>query len=203
MTMSAEITAGFRQVAADQIAQDIDNNAKFAKVSSLAKVATSGSYNDLKDKPSGGSTSLSRLVSRNRETVLTAGTAFTVPTYTLGGKSLTVTYNGLMLALGTDYTEESATTIKFAFDLAVDDVIVATAYGATDSATRAMQVDTARSAVIAVGQSYQVPTYVLGTESLQVWLNGLKYTDFTEVDATHIAFDIDIPTDMQIIAVVG
>lgn len=151
----------------------------------------------------GGSTSLSRLVSRNRETVLTAGTAFTVPTYTPDGKSLTVTYNGLMLALGTDYTEESATTIKFAFDLAVDDVIVATAYGATDSATRAMQVDTARSAVIAVGQSYQVPTYVLGTESLQVWLNGLQYTDLTEVDTTHIAFDIDIPTDMQIIAVVG
>ena len=51
--MSAEISAGFRQVAADQIAQDIDNNAKFAKVSSLAKVATSGSYNDLTDKPSG------------------------------------------------------------------------------------------------------------------------------------------------------
>ena len=30
MTMSAEIAAGFRQVAADQIAQDIENAAKFA-----------------------------------------------------------------------------------------------------------------------------------------------------------------------------
>ncbi len=30
MTMSAEVAAGFRQVAADQIAQDIENNQKFA-----------------------------------------------------------------------------------------------------------------------------------------------------------------------------
>ncbi len=33
MTMDAEIAAAFRQVAADQIAQDIDNNAKFLKKS--------------------------------------------------------------------------------------------------------------------------------------------------------------------------
>lgn len=30
MTMSEEVAAGFRQVAADQIAQDIENNARFA-----------------------------------------------------------------------------------------------------------------------------------------------------------------------------
>lgn len=35
MTMSEEIAAGFRQVAADQIAQDIDNNAKFALKSEI------------------------------------------------------------------------------------------------------------------------------------------------------------------------
>lgn len=33
MTMDAEIAAAFRQVAADQIAQDIENNEKFVKKS--------------------------------------------------------------------------------------------------------------------------------------------------------------------------
>ena len=35
MTMSAEIAAGFRQVAADQIAQDIENASKFALKSEI------------------------------------------------------------------------------------------------------------------------------------------------------------------------
>lgn len=150
----------------------------------------------------GGST-IARLVSRNRESIVTAGTAFAVPTYTLGGNSLTVTYNGLMLALGKDYTEESTTSIKFAFDIAVDDVIVATAYGASDSATRAMQISVSRTETIATGASYQVPTYTLGNSSVQVWLDGLQYTDFAEVDTTHIAFDIDISPTTEIVVVVG
>lgn len=151
----------------------------------------------------GGSSTIARLVSRNREVVITAGTAFAVPTYTLGGNLLTVTYNGLMLALGKDYTEETTTSIKFAFDIAVDDVIVATAYGASATDTRAMQVSVSRTETIATGASYQVPTYSLGRHSVQVYLDGLQYTDFAEVDATHIAFDIDISPTMEIIVIVG
>lgn len=151
---------------------------------------------------SGGST-IARLVSRNREAVIPAGTAFAVPTYTLGGNSLTVNYNGLMLALGKDYIEESTTSVKFAFDIAVDDVIVATAYGASATDTRSMQVSASRTETIATGTSYQVPTYSLGRHSVQVYLDGLQYTDFTEVDTTHIAFDIDISPTTEIVVVVG
>lgn len=151
---------------------------------------------------SGGST-IARLVSRNREAVIPAGTAFAVPTYAIGGNSLTVNYNGLMLALGKDYTEETTTSIKFAFDIAVDDVIVATAYGASATDTRAMQVSISRTETIAVGASYQVPTYSLGSQTVQVYLDGLQYTDFTEVDATHIAFDIDISPTIEIVVIVG
>lgn len=151
----------------------------------------------------GGGSTIARLVSRNREAVIPAGTAFAVPTYAIGGNSLTVNYNGLMLALGKDYTEETTTSIKFAFDIAVDDVIVATAYGASTTDTRAMQVSISRTETIAVGASYQVPTYSLGSQAVQVYLDGLQYTDFTEVDATHIAFDIDISPTIEIVVIVG
>ncbi len=51
MTMSKEVADGFRQVAADQIAQDIEIASKYPKKTDLATVATSGSYNDLSSKP--------------------------------------------------------------------------------------------------------------------------------------------------------
>nr|DAQ77304.1 MAG TPA: hypothetical protein [Caudoviricetes sp.] len=123
MTMSAEISAGFRQVAADQIAQDIDNNAKFAKVSALAKVATSGSYNDLTDKPSGGTRKV--VTSNSREAVLTAGTAWTVPQHTVGGDELLVWIEGLLCTRGVEYTDASSTTITFTSDIPTDFSLVA------------------------------------------------------------------------------
>lgn len=123
MTMSAEISAGFRQVAADQIAQDIDNNAKFAKVSSLAKVATSGSYNDLTDKPSGVSRKV--VTSNSREAVLTAGTAWTVPQHTVDSNELAVYIEGLLCTRGVEYTDASATTITFTSDIPADFSLVA------------------------------------------------------------------------------
>lgn len=46
---------------------------------------------------------------------LSAGTAFTVPTYAVGSMKLLVFVNGLLCALGSDqqYVEASTTTIKF------------------------------------------------------------------------------------------
>lgn len=123
MTMSAEISAGFRQVAADQIAQDIDNNAKFAKVSSLAKVATSGSYNDLTDKPGGVSRKI--VTSNSREAVLTAGTAWTVPQHTVDSNELAVYIEGLLCTRGVEYTDASATTITFTSDIPAEFSLVA------------------------------------------------------------------------------
>jgi hypothetical protein len=52
MTMSKEISDGFRQVAADQISQDISIADTYVKKTSLATVATTGSYTDLSNLPS-------------------------------------------------------------------------------------------------------------------------------------------------------
>ena len=48
-----------------------------------------------------------------------------------------------------------------------------------------------------------MPTYSLGSQTIQVYLDGLQYIDFSEVDATHIAFDIDISPTTEIVVVVG
>lgn len=120
MTMSAEITAGFRQVAADQIAQDIDNNAKFAKVSSLAKVATSGSYNDLKDRPSGGG---STTIEAETHTITESATS--AQSYDIGTCAYVMVFVNSVLGVdGVTYGITSGTTLQFTDILPVGTEVV-------------------------------------------------------------------------------
>ena len=120
MTMSAEITAGFRQVAADQIAQDIDNNAKFAKVSSLAKVATSGSYNDLKDRPSGGGSTTIEAETHTITESATSAQSYDIRTCAY----VMVFVNSVLGVDGVTYGITSGTTLQFTDILPVGTEVV-------------------------------------------------------------------------------
>lgn len=153
---------------------------------------------------SGGTLSTRKTVTTSiRPAALTAGESYAVPTYTMGDGSLAVLWNGVTLAKGVDYEEKTSTTVAFTFPLAVDDVVTAVALGGEGGAGRAVQTDAGRSAVIKTGTAYTVPKHTVGAGELSVFLDGLQYTDFADLTATTISFDIDIPADMQIVVRVG
>lgn len=131
MTMSAEISAGFRQVAADQIAQDIDNNAKFAKVSALAKVATSGSYNDLTDKPSGAE---GTEISAETHTITEAATS--AQSYSIGNCAYVMVFVNSVLGVdGVTYGITGGTTLQFTDVLPVGSEVVIVKFKTAGSVT--------------------------------------------------------------------
>lgn len=68
----------------------------------------------------------SKLVSPSRSSVLTAGTAFTVPEYEMGSGRLHVYLDGILCLEGTanQYTEVTTTTIKFNDNIPSDMEIV-------------------------------------------------------------------------------
>lgn len=142
MTMSAEISAGFRQVAADQIAQDIDNNAKFAKVSSLAKVATSGSYNDLTDKPSGAE---GTEISAETHTITEAATS--AQSYSIGNCAYVMVFVNSVLGVdGVTYGITGGTTLQFTDVIPVGSEIVIVKFKTAGSVTPTYAIDSALSA---------------------------------------------------------
>ena len=131
MTMSAEISAGFRQVAADQIAQDIDNNAKFAKVSSLAKVATSGSYNDLTDKPSGAE---GTEIIAETHTITEAATS--AQSYSIGNCAYVMVFVNSVLGVdGVTYGITGGTTLQFTDVIPVGSEVVIVKFKTAGSVT--------------------------------------------------------------------
>ncbi len=69
--------------------------------------------------------------------------------------------------------------------------------GAT--ATRTVQIDNSRSAVLTAGTAYAVPSHTTGR--LTVYLDGCLYTGFTDASATTITFSDDIPAWMQIVVI--
>ena len=150
---------------------------------------------------SGGGGSVSRKVftSSNRSSVLSAGTAFEVPTYTKGDNSLSLEWNGLHLVKDVDYTEATTTTVTFAFALAKDDVVRAVVIGGSGVGSITVAVDESRDAVLAAGTAYAVASHPLAENRVSVFLNGVAYTDFHEVAQTTITFDDDIPAAMQIV----
>lgn len=152
----------------------------------------------------GGSSGVSYKVftSTSRSTVISTGTAWTVPSYTMGDNSLAVFVNGLRCIKGQQYTEASSTTITFTFDVPMDFELTVVVTSSSSDATRSVQTDISRKAVISAGTAYTVPNYALGEQRLQVFLDGLQYCDFTEVSMTQISFDIDIPTTMEIVVVI-
>lgn len=151
---------------------------------------------------SGGSGSIAQTVwsSTQRDAVLPAGAALTVPSYVAGASQIAVCVDGLMLARGRDYEEASSTTITFAFDLEADSVVTVVTTVSSQEAGASVVLDDSRSSVIAAGAAYSVPPHTVGL--LRCWLDGVACVPglhFTNETETSIAFTSDIPADMQII----
>ena len=147
----------------------------------------------------GGSVSRKVFTSSNRSAVLTAGTAFGVPTYTKGNNSLAVYIGGLLCTKGVEYTEVTATSISFTSDVPTDFEITAVVISGSGAGTRTVQTDESRGAVLTAGAAYTVPSHPLAENRVSVFLNGVAYDDFHEVTQTTITFDDDIPAAMQIV----
>lgn len=73
-----------------------------------------------------GGNKVTKLISSSRESVITKGTSFTVPEYSIGSGNLQVFYDGLLCREGIDaqYLETSTTSIAFNDDIAPDVEIV-------------------------------------------------------------------------------
>lgn len=73
-----------------------------------------------------GGNKVTKLVSSSRSSVITKGSSFTVPEYTVGSGNLQVFYDGLLCVEGEDaqYIETSSTSITFNDDIATDVEIV-------------------------------------------------------------------------------
>lgn len=81
-------------------------------------VKTSGGILPIAIEGTGGGGGTRKVVTSNsRESVLTAGTAWTVPQHTVGGDELLVWIDGLLCTRGVEYTDASATTITFTSDI--------------------------------------------------------------------------------------
>lgn len=138
--------------------------------------------------------------SAQRDAVLPAGAALTVPSYVAGASQIAVCVDGLMLARGRDYEEASSTTITFAFDLEADSVVTVVLTVSSQGATASVVLDESRSSAITAGSAYTVPSHTVGL--LRAWLDGVACApgrDFTSETETSIAFTSDIPADTQII----
>ena len=135
--------------------------------------------------------------STQRDAVLPAGTALTIPSYEMNTSKLVVYVDGLLLAKDRDYSEASTTSITFTFDLAADSVVTVII---NQGAGGTVFVDESRSSVITAGTAYAVPSHEVG--KLRVWLDGTACAPnihFTNETETSVAFTSDIPKDMQII----
>lgn len=156
---------------------------------------------DEKLKANGGSVSHKVFTSSNRSTVLTAGTAFGVPTYTNGDNSLSVFLNGLLCSNGVEYTEVSTTSISFTSDIPTDFEITAVVISDSGAGTRTVQTDESRDAVLTAGATYAVPSHTVGENRIKVYLGGFLADDWEETSATTIVFSFDIPAVMPIVVI--
>lgn len=64
-----------------------------------------------------------------------------------------------------------------------------------------------RSSVITAGSNYSVPSYSVGKNNLEVFIDGLlafkgSENQYQEVDSTHIKFNDNIPTTTEITIIV-
>ena len=154
----------------------------------------------------GGSVAVKTLTSSGRSSVIAAGTAFDVPTYTVGASELQVWIDGLLCVKGEQYTEVSNSTIAFTFDLPADATVTATATTAVGATafTTSVQASASRSGPIASGELYAVPEYTVGSSMCEVYLDGIRAmlgTTWEEASSTTIRFLTAIPADMEIVAV--
>lgn len=135
----------------------------------------------------------------SRPSALTAGTAFNVPTHTVGGDDLSVYVNGLLVLRGTEYTDVSTTSIAFTFDIPTDYLLCAvTTTGGAEEA-RKVQVDSGRGSVLLAGAAYQVPAHAVGENRVMVYINGLLVDGWRETSQTTIVFDFNISATSEIV----
>ena len=148
----------------------------------------------------GGSVTRKVLTSSVRSEVLAAGTAFTVPVYTVGDNSLSVYIGGLLCSKGIEYNEVTAKTISFTSDIPAGFEITVVVYSSSESAGGAVAVqnDKAGASVLKAGTAYAVPTHPLAENRLKVYLGGALSDGWTEVSETAISFNCDIPAMMPI-----
>lgn len=149
----------------------------------------------------GGSVSRKVFTSSNRSSVLAAGTAFEVPTYTKGDNSLSVFLNGLLCSKSVEYTEVSTTSISFTSNIPADYEITAVVIGGSGAGTQTVQADESRASVLKAGTAYAVPSHTVGENRLKVYLGGFLADDWEETSATTLVFGFDIPAVMPIVVI--
>ena len=149
----------------------------------------------------GGSVSRKVFTSSNRSSVLAAGTAFEVPTYTKGDNSLSVFLNGLLCTKGVEYTEATTTSVSFTSDIPADYEITAVVISGSGVGTQTVQADESRASVLKAGAAYAVPSHTVGENRLKVYLGGFLADDWEETSATTIVFGFDIPAVMPIVVI--
>ena len=154
----------------------------------------------------GGSVAVKTLTSSGRPSAIAAGTAFDVPTYTVGASELQVWIDGLLCVKGEQYTEVSNEAIAFTFDLPADATVTATATTAVGATafTTSVQASASRSGPIASGELYAVPEYTVGSSMCEIYLDGIRAplgTTWEESSSSTIRFLTAIPADMEIVAV--
>jgi hypothetical protein len=136
------------------------------------------------------------------EVYATAGqTVFTLPwTYIPGSNDLSVYINGVRQA-GNAYTETSVSSITFASGLNAGDEVMFNNYifgGGLNGASLNGIASVTRTRLTAPGGTtvFTVPSYVIGTNNLQVWVQGVKQisgTAYTETSSTSITFSSSLP----------
>ena len=149
----------------------------------------------------GGSVSRKVFTSSNRSSVLAAGTAFEVPTYTKGDNSLSVFLNGLLCSKSVEYTEVSTTSISFTSNIPADYEITAVVIGGSGAGTQTVQADESRASALKAGTAYAVPSHTVGENRIKVYLGGFLADDWEETSATTITFGFDIPALMPIVVI--
>lgn len=127
--------------------------------------------------------------------------SFTLPwSYVMGSNDLSVYVNGVRQA-GTAYTETSVTSITFASGLNAGDEVMFNKFifgGGLNGASLNGIASVNRSRITAPGGTtvFTVPAYVMGTNNLMVWIQGIKQIpgqSYTETTSTSITFSSTIP----------
>lgn len=151
-----------------------------------------------------GTIKTTTLTSVDRNAVLAAGTAFTVPEYAVGSNNLQVFVNGLLCVKDAQYTEVSSTTIAFTFDVETSAEITAmVTVGSSYEGvlTQRVLLSDSRASVIAAGTGFSVPEHQVGYGRLKVYLDGLilqEGLDYSETNSSTIVFNFNVPANTQI-----
>lgn len=153
-----------------------------------------------------GTIKVTSLTSVDRGSVLTAGTVFTVPEYKSDLNNLQVYLDGLLCIPGSNgqYTEYSATGIKFTFDIAPSSEITAlVTVGSSYEGKLTYRLLTSenRSSDLPIGTAFNVPEHQVGFGRLKVYLDGIllqENLDYTEINSSSIQFNFNLPASSQI-----